>query len=58
MKYRKHELKKVYEYEVDGGFYYEIRKDGKYITSAWTLSNAEEFIDTFDGDGYRWNVLC
>ena len=58
MKYHKHDLKKVYEAEVDGGHYFEIYKDGEHITNAWTLRNAKEFIDTFDGDGYKWSILC
>lgn len=58
MKYHGHELKKIIDYDVDGGSYYEIYKDGKYITSAWFLNNAKEFIDSFDGKDYHWNVLC
>lgn len=58
MKYKNHDLIKVYESDVDGGFYYEIRKNDKFITTAWTLSNAKEFVDSFDGVNYRWNVLC
>lgn len=58
MKYKKHELKKVIDNDVDGGFYYDIYKDGKKITCAWTLSNAKEFVDSFDGKDYHWNVLA
>lgn len=29
-----------------------------HVTDAWTLSNAKEFIDTFDGEKYNYNVLC
>ena len=53
MKYHKCELKKVIDSDVEGGFYYEIYKDGKYIINAWTLSNAKEFIDS----GFNYNVL-
>ena len=28
------------------------------VTCAWTISNAKEFINTFDGENYQWNVLC
>ena len=58
MKYHKHELRVVYESEVEGGKYYDIYKDGKHLTCAWTLSNAKEFIDSFDGERYHWEVLC
>ena len=58
MKYHKHELKKVVDVEVDGGSYYDIYKDGKKVTCAWTLGNAKEFVDTFDGNTYNWNLLC
>ena len=58
MKYKKHEIKVVYDDDVDGGKFYNIYKDGKWITNAWTLSNAKEFIDSFDGNDYHWNVLC
>ena len=58
MKYHKHEVVKVIDYDVDGGCYYDIFKDGKKITSAWTLSNAKEFINSFDGKYYNWNILC
>ena len=29
-----------------------------HITYARTLFNAKEFIDTFDGENYNYNVLC
>lgn len=29
-----------------------------HVTFAWTLSNAKEFIDTFDGEKYNFNVLA
>jgi len=58
MKYHKHELKKIIDYDVDGGSYYKIYRDGIYITCAWTLSNAKEFVDTFDGETYNFNVLA
>ena len=54
MKYHGYLLKKIKDAEVDGGFYYEIYKDSKRITVAWTLSNAKEFIDS----GENWNTLC
>lgn len=58
MKYHGHELKKVLDSDVYGNSYYEIYKDGKWITNAWTFSNAKEFIDSWDGKDYHWNVLC
>ena len=58
MKYHEHEILVVYDSEVDGGKFYNIYKNGKWITNAWTLSNAKEFIDTFDGEKYNYNVLC
>ena len=57
MKYHGHELVKVIDCDVDGGSYYDIFKDNKKITSAWTLSNAKEFVDSFDGKDYHWNIL-
>ena len=54
MKYHKHILVKVYDSDVDGGHYFEIyNEQGKYITNAWTLSNAKEFVDSFDGKKYN-----
>lgn len=44
MKYHKHILKKI--------------KDDKWIINAWTLDNAKEFVDSFDGTDYHWNVLA
>ena len=59
MKYHKHTLLKVYDSDVDDGHYFEIyNEQGKYITSAWTLSNAKEFVDSFDGKTYNYNVLA
>lgn len=58
MKYHGHVFKKVYDADVDGGHYFEIYKNDKYIVSAWTLDNAKEFVDSFDGKDYHWNVLC
>lgn len=57
MKYHNHLLKKVMEADVEGGHYFDIYKDGKFVTSAWTLSNAKEFIDSYNGITYNWNVL-
>lgn len=53
MKYHGYELKKIKDEYVDGGSYYEIYKDGKWIVNAWSLSNAKEFIDS----GENYNVL-
>ena len=58
MKYHNHLIKKVIDGDVDGGCYYEIFKNNKKITTAWTLSNAKEFINTFNGNEYQWNILC
>lgn len=62
MKYRGHILKKVLDVDVDGGSYYEIYYNDKYITSAWTLENAKEFVYSKDvpsnNGNYNWNVLC
>lgn len=58
MKYHGHILKKIKDNDVIGGQYFEIYKNDKYITSAWTLNNAKEFIDSFDGKNYKWNILC
>lgn len=57
MKYHNHQIKKVTDGDVDGGCYYEIYRDGQRITSAWSLSNAKEFIDSYDGQRYSWEVL-
>lgn len=54
MKYHGCELIKVIDKEIEGGKYYKIYKNGKYITDAWTLSNAKEFIDS----GFNINYLC
>ena len=53
MKYKGYELRKIKDAEIEGGHYYEIYKDNKYIVDAWTLSNAKEFID----NGLNYNVL-
>ena len=58
MIYHGHILKKIKDNDVIGGHYYEIYKDGKWIVNAWTLSNAKEFIDSYDGKNYEWNILC
>lgn len=58
MKYHNHIIKKVIDNDVDSGRYYDIYKDNKFITSAWSIQNAKEFIDTFNGTTYSWNVLC
>lgn len=57
-KYHGHQLVKILDFNVTGGSYYKIYKDGKMIATAWTCSNAKEFIDSFDGTDYHWNVLC
>ena len=55
MKYHGYQLIKIKDADVDGGFYYEIhRSTGEFITTAWTLSNAKEFIDS----GLNYNVLA
>ena len=59
MKYKGHELVKIKDGDVEGGFYYCIYKNNKLLTTAWTLSNAKEFIDSYnDKTGYNYNVLC
>lgn len=58
MKYHNHELIKVIDEDIDGGKYYKIYRRGEFIAIAWTLSNAKEFVDTFDGEKYSYNVLC
>lgn len=58
MKYHNHTFVKVYEADVEGGHYFEIyNPEGKYITCAWTLSNAKEFVDSFNGVTYNFNLL-
>ena len=57
-KYKGHLCEKIIDEEVIGNSYYKITRDGNFITVAWTLSNAKEFIDTFDGKTYNYNVLC
>lgn len=60
MKYHKYEIIKIRDESLDDDygrehqFYYRIMKDGKFVTNAFTLSNAKEFIDC----GEDWNVLC
>lgn len=58
MKYHKHILKKIKDDDVIGGSYYEIYLNNKWITNAWTLDNAKEFVDSFDGTDYHWNILA
>lgn len=71
MKYHKHLIRKIIDGDVIGGCYWFIQrvenrvtsKGNKYIvivnvTHTWTLNNAKEFIDTYDGTTYNWNVLC
>ncbi len=60
MKYHGCLIKKIIDYDVDGGCYYEIYKRGYIdtenwykVTNAWTLDNAKEFIDS----GFNYNVL-
>ena len=57
MLYHKHMLVKKLDPEVIGGSYYEIYRGELKICNAWTLSNAKEFVDSFDGKDYHWNVL-
>lgn len=59
MKYHGFYLKKIIDSDVIGGSYYEIyqpQPNGtfKFITTAWTLSNAKEFIDS----GLNYGVLA
>ncbi len=58
MKYHGHEIKKVPmdlgEDSAKDNVVYEIYKDGEYIETTWTMSNAKEFIDT----GYDRRILC
>lgn len=56
MKYHKHILKKIKD-DVIGCIYYEIYLNDKWITNAWTLDNAKEFVDSFDGTDYHWGIL-
>lgn len=58
MKYKKHILEKVLDSEIERGYYVKIYKDNELITVAPDFSNAKEFVDTFDGKNYDWNVLC
>lgn len=58
MKYHKHEIKKNKDSEVYGGYFYYIYRDNKYIACAFSLNNAKEFIDTFDGKKYDYSILC
>lgn len=47
MKYHGFILKKIYDNEVDGGFYYEIfDKEGHKINIAWCLDSAKDYIDS------------
>lgn len=58
MKYKNHLLRKVNDSEIEWGYYVEIYKDDKKITSAPDFTNAKEFIDSFNGKDYNWNILC
>ena len=60
MTYKKFELRKIKDADVEGGFYYEIYDpSGRFITNAWTLSNAKEFVYSYIVNGnYHWEVLC
>ncbi len=56
MKYRKHEIKKVYadlgeENEKDNRVY-QIFKDGQFINEAITLDSAKDYIDNDYDDNY------
>ena len=57
MKYHGHELKKNIDYYGHGGSYYEIYKNDKHIISVWSLDIAKEFVDSFNGKDYHWNIL-
>lgn len=56
MKYRKHEIKKVYtdlgEESSKDNYTYEIYKDGKYVNTALSLSTAKTYIDFGYNDAY------
>lgn len=58
MKYKKHILEKVLDSDIERGYCVEIYKDNKYITTAPDFSNAKEFVSSFNGTDYDWNVLC
>ena len=58
MKYHGHTLTKVMDNDIEGGSYYIIYKNNNKITCAWTLSNAKEFVDSYDGHKYCWEVLA
>jgi len=59
MIYKGHKLVKIKDTDVIGGHYFKIYKNDVFITSAWTLSNAKEFIDSFkENTGYNYNVLA
>lgn len=69
MKYHNHIIQKAIDADVIGGKYYNIYRIDfipkefdliphlKYITNALVIPNAKEFIDTYDGHGYNYNVL-
>lgn len=56
MKYHGHELKRVDtdlgESQKAKNCVYEIYKDGKYITTALTVSTAKDYIDSGYNDNY------
>lgn len=54
MKYKGYLLRKVNESEIERGYYVEIYKDNKLITTAPDFTNAKEYIDS----GLNPNVLC
>lgn len=50
--YKGYTLEKCYDNDVDGGYFYNIYKDGKYVTNALTKNNAKELIDSNFDDRY------
>lgn len=53
-KYKGYTLEKIFDNDVDGGYYWEIYKNGEYITNALSLNSAKELInENFD---YRYMV--
>lgn len=60
MKYKNHLIVIINDCDIDGGKYYQIYRGKLYITCAWTLSNAKEFINTYNPttQTYCYNVLA
>ena len=58
MKYKNHLLRKINDSDIEWGYYYEIYYQGKLVTFAPNLSNAKEFVNSFNNESYDWNILC